>query len=363
MKDQFANAAYGVLDYAAYPIGMLLVAPVVLHHLGPAQYGLWAIATAAVSTGGIVASGFGDANIQLVARLRGLGETRKLESVVRSMVGINFVLGIALAFAGLALSPIAARHVAASDVSLQRSCLLSLRIASILMLVRALESVSISTLRAFERYGAAVRISIAVRLLTLALAALLASNGHGTVSIMTVTLLLMLLGTCAQFFRLHQFLGAATLRPAFNREATRALFGFGFYSWVQAVAGVLFTQMDRLILGVSLGAVAVASYALCVQLAQPLFGLTAAGLHFLFPYLSGRVDTLSRAALKQTLRKAFVCNLALIAIGTILLLAFGQRLLQAWAGTAIAQTAAPFFPLVIVGSALLGLSVTPTRQA
>jgi O-antigen/teichoic acid export membrane protein len=360
MKDQFANAAYGVLDYAAYPIGMLLVAPVVLHHLGPAQYGLWTVANAAISTGGIIASGFGDANIQHVSKLRGSTNRHTLESVVRSLMGINLVLGLALACAGWLLSPVAARHIAASDMLLQRSCLLSLRIASVLMLVRALESVSISTLRAFERYGAAVRISIAVRLLTLALAALLASNGHGTVSIMTVTLLLMLLGSCAQFFRLHQFLGTAPLWPAFNREATRTLFGFGIYSWLQAVAGVLFGQVDRLLLGVSLGATAVASYALCVQLAQPLFGLTAAGLHFLFPYLAGRVDILSRTTLQQTLRKAFVCNFVLVAIGTILLLAFGQRLLLSLAGAAIAQTAAPFFPLVIIGSALLGLSVTGT---
>jgi len=360
MKDQVANAAYGVLDYAAYPIGMLLVAPVVLHHLGPAQYGLWTIATAAVSTGGIIASGFGDANIQHVARLRGSTNKHAIESVIRSMMGINLVLGVALACAGLALSPAIARHVTASDIHLQRSCLLSLQIASVLMLVRALESVSISTLRAFERYGAAVRISIAVRLLTLALAALLALKGYGTVSIMAATFLLMTFGTCAQFFRLHQFLGAASLWPIFNREATRALFGFGIYSWMQAIAGVLFSQIDRLLLGVSLGAVAVASYALCVQLAQPLFGLTAAGLHFLLPYLSGRVDNLSRATLKQTLRRAFGLNLLLVAIGTALLLAFGQRLLQAWAGAAIAQTAAPFFPLVIIGSALLGLNVTGT---
>ena len=360
MRDQVANAAYGVLDYAAYPIGMLLVAPVVLHHLGPAQYGLWAIATAAVSTGGIIASGFGDANIQHVAKLRSSTNKHTIELVVRSMMGINLVLGLALALVGLALSPVFARHVAASDIFLQRSCLLSLRIASVLMLVRALESVSISTLRAFERYGAAVRISIAVRLLTLALAALLAVNGRGTASIMAVTLVLMLLGTCAQFFRLHQFLGGASLWPAFNREATRALFGFGLYSWLQAIAGVLFGQIDRLLLGVSLGAVAVASYALCVQLAQPLFGLTAAGLHFLFPYLSGRVDNVSRATLLRTLRKAFGLNLLLVVIGTALLLIFGQRILQVWAGAAIAQTAAPFFPLIIIGSALLGLSVTGT---
>ena len=360
MRDQFANAAYGVLDYAAYPIGMLLVAPIVLHHLGPAEYGLWAIAIAAVSTGGIVASGFGDANIQHVAKLRGSASRQALESVVRSMMGINLVLGLLLACAGWLLSPLAARHIAAPDILLQRSSLLSLRIASVLMLVRALESVSISTLRAFERYGAAVRISIAMRLLTLAMAALLAFKGHGTLSIMVATLLLMVLGTCAQFFRLHQFLGAASLWPAFSRDATRAIFGFGIYSWLQAVAGVLFGQVDRLLIGVSLGAVVVASYALCIQLAQPLFGLTAAGLHFLFPYLAGRVDTFSHTSLKQTLRQAFAVNFLLVAIGTTFLLAFGERLLRVWAGAAIAQTAAPFFPLVVIGSALLGLSVTGT---
>lgn len=41
MKPHFSNAFYGVLDYASYPIGMLLVAPIVLHKLGAAEYGLW----------------------------------------------------------------------------------------------------------------------------------------------------------------------------------------------------------------------------------------------------------------------------------------------------------------------------------
>jgi hypothetical protein len=39
-----ANAIYGVLDYLAYPIGMLLLAPVVLRNLGVQQYGIWTVA-------------------------------------------------------------------------------------------------------------------------------------------------------------------------------------------------------------------------------------------------------------------------------------------------------------------------------
>ena len=75
MRRHLTNAAYGVLDYASYPFGMLLVAPIVLHKLGASEYGLWMIATALISAGGIIASGFCDANIQRVARLRGREET------------------------------------------------------------------------------------------------------------------------------------------------------------------------------------------------------------------------------------------------------------------------------------------------
>ena len=74
MRAHLSNAAFGVLDYAAYPVGMLLVAPIMLRNLGIAQYGIWAVATAAVNTGSIIASGFGDANIQHVATGRTTGD-------------------------------------------------------------------------------------------------------------------------------------------------------------------------------------------------------------------------------------------------------------------------------------------------
>ena len=57
MRRHLSNAAYGVLDYISYPLGMLLVAPIVLHRLGAAEYGLWMIATAVISAGSIIASG------------------------------------------------------------------------------------------------------------------------------------------------------------------------------------------------------------------------------------------------------------------------------------------------------------------
>jgi O-antigen/teichoic acid export membrane protein len=360
MKTHLSNAIYGVLDYGTYPIGMLVVAPVVLHNLGVDRFGVWTVANAAVSAGSIIASGFGDANIQHVASRRGAGDHDAPLRAMRALMGINLILGIAIAVLGWVLSPIAAAHVAGSSAILEQTCLWSLRIACLMLVVRAIESVCISTQRAFERYGAAVRISIVARLLALSGVTGLTFLSHSVVAIMGATCLLTLAGLGLQLIRLKRLLGADSLMPAFDRGAMHALLGFGIFSWLQAVSGVVFSQVDRLTLGVSLGAAAVASYALCAQMAQPIFGFAASGLHFLFPYLSNRSASMSPAALRRSLLIAFAFNLVFVAVSAGALLLLGNRILYTWAGTEIARSAAPIMPVIVWSSALLGLNVTAT---
>lgn len=358
MRAHLSNAAYGVIDYVAYPAAMLLAAPVVLHHLGVAQYGVWVVATAAVSIGGIIASGFGDANIQYVASARGQGDAAALGHAVRSMVGINLALGSLLALISWVLAPLLARHVVPSDATLQTTCLWSLRIACLLMLVRAIESVCISTQRAFERYGAAVRISILARLLTQAAAIALAIHGFGLISIMAATALFMVAGTGIQLARLREHPEVTSLLPAFDRDATSALISFGMFSWLQAISSVVFSQADRLVLGVSLGATAVTAYALCVQMAQPIYGVAASGLHFLFPYLSGRQAATPARDLTRPVLIAFACNLLFVSLGTAIVLLFGHQVLHLWVGDAIARSSSIVIAPIAWSFALLGLNVT-----
>jgi O-antigen/teichoic acid export membrane protein len=358
MRNHLSNAAYGVLDYAAYPIAMLASAPTLLKHLGVAQYGIWIVTTAALNTGSVIASGFGDANIQYISSARSHGDSNVLLLAVRSMLGINLLLGGALAALSWMLVPVAARHVVGSAAGLEGPCLFSLRIASVLMLVRAIESVCISTQRAFERYGAAVRISLLARVITVAAAVLLSMRGFGVSAIMVATACLMVLSTAAQVTRLRLYLGGSSLVPSFDRQATSALFSIGAFSWLLAVSSVVFTQADRLLLGVSLGATTVTAYALCVQMAQPIYGIAASGLHFLFPYLAARNATSEPSAIRKAVLSAFAVNSLIVAAGTGLLLFYGPMALYAWVGRAVAQSAVSLLTPIVCSFALLGLSVT-----
>jgi O-antigen/teichoic acid export membrane protein len=358
MRVHLSNAAYGVLDYIAYPVGMLVVAPIAIRGLGVAQYGVWMVASAALTIGSIVASGFGDANIRYVSIARGASDRTGLIQAVRSTMGIHVVLGIAVALLAWILSPLGADHIAASNAPLRHECLWSLRIVSILMFVRAIETVCVSTQRAFEHYGVAVRFSLMGRLLALLAAALLVLAGHGVVSIMLATAIFTIAGLAAQLVELRRLTGASALRPAFHPDATRSLLGFGVFSWIQAVAGVLFGQVDRLITGVYLGAATVASYALCAQMAQPVYGIAAAGLHFLFPYVSARSTGDSLGPLRRVVALTLGANVLLVAVCAAPLLALGNRILTIWAGQTIAQAGRPVLPYLVCGSALQALSVT-----
>lgn len=360
MRRHLANAGYGVLDYVSYPAAMLLVAPIVLHRLGAAEYGLWMVSTAMISAGGIVASGFCDASIQRIAFLRGSKEFCRIPRAMSTMLGINLALGLLLAVTLWIAAPYVSVHITRSRAVPVEECRTAIRVASAAILVRAAESVAVGVQRAFEQYRATVQISALVRLLTLASAAIITLLGYKTTAILTATAGFLIWGAFLQFQQVRTLLGSSRLWPQFDAEECRHMLANGAFAWIQALGGVVFGQLDRIVLGIALGASTVASYSLCVQFAHPVFGLTAAGLNFLFPYLSGRAEQISRTGLRNIVWKVIACNALFVAVTSCALLLFGNDLLRIWAGDTVAREAAPIFAPIVGSAALLGLAVTGT---
>jgi O-antigen/teichoic acid export membrane protein len=273
------------------------------------------------------------------------------------MLGINLTFGTILAVCAWLAAPFAAHRMASSQLSAVGECLFCLRVASVGILLRSLETVAVSTHRAFEDYRSTVRISTVCRFLTLGLAAVLVCLGQRMTSILVATTLMLAVGVYLQFQSLRHVMGAGWLRPVFHAE-TQRLLGIGVFPWLGALGSIIFGQLDRILLGVYLGTIAVAPYALCVQFAQPIIGIAASGLSFLFPYLSGRVNALTAAELKATVLKAFACNLVVVAGCVAGLLTFGGRLIEAWAGASVARTASELLMPIVLGSGLAGLGTT-----
>lgn len=358
MKAHIANSAFGALDYIAYPLGMLLLAPAILGALGINLFGIWALANAVQMTGAILASGFGDANIRTVAQARAKRSSEELAVTVRSAFCIHLVLGLVVAAAAWLAAPSITHLTVKAHAELTGDCLWSIRITAGMILLRTLETVCVSTQRAFDRYGRAIGVSAIARIVSLLLAWLVPGFNRSVTAVLAATLATSGLALCIQWHQLKRLLGVERLAPMLDKVATKALLGFGVFTWMQAVSGLLVGQVDRLIAGVALGSSAVAVYAICVQLTQPIYGITAAGLHFLFPLLASESAHGLHPGLRRAITAAFAANFTFVALALAFLLLFGRFILRYWVGTSIADAAASVLPAAALGSALSALSVT-----
>jgi O-antigen/teichoic acid export membrane protein len=357
-RQTILNGLHSIAEYISQPLGMLLAAPYLLRHLGASQFGVWVLASAAVNSGNLLSSGFGDAAVKYGAMYRGRKDSSGVARIVRGMLSINLVLSGLLAVALWSLAPYAVDHIARIDMGLRHACLQSFRIGSLLLVIRSIDSVFVSTLRACERYSPAVRISICSRVGSLIAAIGLVAHGFSVVEIMSATLFISALAVVAQGLALRSIAGRIRLLPSLDRETLSMIAGFGCFSWLQAVSAVVFGQADRLVIGLILGAPAVACYALCAQAAQTIHGIVAAGFHALFPHLSSRFAVKEPADLRRTVWMAFKTNLVLaMCLGAPLIL-LSRNILSLWMGPEFARQAWPVLSILAASYSFFALNVT-----
>jgi O-antigen/teichoic acid export membrane protein len=115
--------------------------------------------------------------------------------------------------------------------------------------------------------------------------------------------------------------------------------------------------VDRIVTGAGFGAAAVSSYVICAQLAQPIYGVAAAGLHFLFPYLASREAVRDKGALRRGVMLAVFANAVFVCAALAALLVLGKSVLRLWGGEAIAGPGAALLPVIACSAALPALGL------
>jgi O-antigen/teichoic acid export membrane protein len=357
LRENTGNAAYGVADYVVQGLAMLAAARFLVHRLGLSQYGLWMLATAVSAGMESLSSGFGDATIKFVSKYRGRNDHAGVVRIIRSTLSINGALGALLASAVILGSRFAVTHIFKIEPAQHTLSIRMLRVAGVTLLVRSLENVFSNTLRAYEQYGRTVKISATMRCLSVAAAVVLAWMGYTALAIMIAALVIAVLSMSLQAWAVRGVCGPVLFLPQFDRESMREIFGFGVFSWMQALAGVIFYNADRLVVGAVMGTSALGIYAVCVQASQPIHGITAAALNFIFPHISARHEAGERDGLHRIFRAANWANIGIVVALSWPLLFFSRQILTIWMGRSFAQQGWVVLTWLAVANACLGASV------
>jgi O-antigen/teichoic acid export membrane protein len=147
--------------------------------------------------------------------------------------------------------------------------------------------------------------------------------------------------------------------PTFQKQALAEVFSFGCFSWLQALAAVVFSYADRFLVAAMLGTAPLAIYVLCVQVTQPIHGLAAAAFNFVFPHISSRHEAGETHGPHRVFRIASLVSLALSLALALPLALFGKPLLALWMGKQLAIEGHIVLALLAVAYGLMALNVVP----
>jgi O-antigen/teichoic acid export membrane protein len=352
------NAAYSLADYVAQPVAMLVAAPFLVHHLGLQQYGLWMLVSTILGGAGTLSTGFGDATLKYVSAYRARKDCAGVERTIRATLSINIVLGCSIGGLVYVLAPLLT-HAVKIEPGLQLPATRAVQISAAVLICRSIESVFISALRAVEHYGPAVKLNISLRLTVIGSAVLLAAMGRGVADIMAATLFWSVVVLILQAAAARSVAGPFKLLPSLRAQTITEVFAFGSFSWLQALAGVVFAYADRFLVGILLGAGPIAIYVLCVQAAQSIHGICAALFNFLLPHLSSRCESGEFRASRQVFHWAVWANVVIAAGLALPLILGGRSLLTVWMGSQFAIQGRLSLALLSAAYALVALNVVP----
>jgi len=353
------NALYCIAEYIAQPVSMLVAAPFLVHKLGLPQYGIWMLVSAILGSMGILSTGFGDATVKYVSTYRGQNNHAGVESTIRATLTINATLGALFGLLIWVAAPYSVDHIFKIEPALHTASLQAIRISAVILAVRSVESVFVSTLRAFERYGPPVKLNVFLRIVVVASAVVLAAMGRGVSAIMVATLFWSALIVVLQAAAARRVVGSLNPFPTLERKALTEVFSFGCFSWLQALAAVVFSYADRFLVAAMLGTAPLAIYVLCVQVAQPIHGLAAAAFNFVFPHISSRHEAGEIHGPRRVFRMSLLISSALSVALALPLILFGKPFLVLWMGKQVANEGHLVLALLALAYAFMALNVVP----
>ena len=348
------NSILNVLGGLAPILVALVTVPLYLDTIGVARYGVLALIWVLLGYMRVFDLGLGRATANRVAKL---GDDRRDEraGVVWTALALNAGLGVlgGLALVGIGYPliayaldiPTALRDEAVDALPLLALCVPLLTVTAVLQ----------GALEGRERFGTVNVVETAglnlSQLLPLGLAAWIGPELPwligGALVAMTIT-------TAAWFLACRRLVLAET-RPSYDRTLVGGLARYGGWVTVTGLVSPLLEVIDRVIIGIVSGAVAVAAYAVSFGLASRILLVPHALIRAAFPRFSSLDADAARALAGDALRGLVAVLTPAIVLGLVVL----EPFLELWLGDDLPQDAVLVGEILLVGVWLNGLAFIP----
>lgn len=338
------NTLVNGMANASSAIVTIALTPFLLHRLGTEQYGVWLLALSLTFSGGYLALadlGLSDAGVRFIAEARATGASGTINEVVSTMAVVFAVVGFVAAFVLGVLAPLVVRLFDVSDQLAQAATQVFVLIALGLILELP-TSALLAVIQGAQRYLWLRTIDTGGRLAWAAAVVTAVFMGHGVVALAALSLTLSAVKAAGAFWVAHRVQPGLHVRPGFASRATlRRTLAYGSGLTLLRLLSVVYTQMDRAIIGIALTVAAIANYevAFRIESVATLVRVTAASA--LLPaaaYSAARGDPGKQ---RQLYLRGTAYTVGLVAPVVLAAMIYARPLIRAWVGEGYVHMAGP----------------------
>ncbi|SET99889.1 lipopolysaccharide biosynthesis protein [Paenibacillus sp. NFR01] len=351
----FNNVVYSLLSYCITPVILFISTPLLLHHMGDEQYGMWILVQSVLNVLAVSNFGLGNALIKLGSECRDDEESFGLLFRVTLLLAI--LLSAAISLLLLGFGTVIFPLLMQTD-GLEKVLSASYYMGGIIG-VRIINGIFSGAYMAKQRYDLNSKVNIVYNLITsVAFTILAVVYGSLTLLIQCLFYSTVLLTICNMFVT-QRTLPGLKFRPAFNRGAFKRLFHYGIYSWGQMLISTLNAQVDKLIIGGLLGPKVLGYYTVCMQVVVKIHEIPAAAGGYLLPKFSSLSQGADRQEIGRTYRRSLYIAMSFVLFAGIVACLLAKPILSLWISPAFAESHYKLFQLLTVSVSLGAFGVVP----
>lgn len=360
-----------ILSYVNLGLGMIIpfiYTPVMLRMLGQAEYGLFSLASSAVSYLSLLSFGFGSTIIRYIAKYRAEGDKNSEEKTFGFFLVLYSGLAILVLLCGTIIAyniePIFHRGLSGAELEKMKILVMIMTINSALSFPISVFS---SMIIAHEKYIFKKLVDMMSTVLAplanlVALYLGFASVGMAVAATIIQFIMFPLnVGYCYKILKIKPVIAKLPL------HLIKEMLGFSVFIFIGSIVDMLFWATDKVILGMISGSVAVAVYNVGSTFNSIVMNLSTSISGVLTPRVTGMVV---KKASKEELTDLFIRigRLQFIVIALIVsgFTVFGQTFIRLWAGVEYAGAywiaILTMFPLCVPLIQNMGLTIVVAQN-
>jgi O-antigen/teichoic acid export membrane protein len=328
------------MNWAATAVNMVVpffLAPYVVRHLGPLQYGIWILAVSTVSYLALLDLGLRSAVIRFVSKAQAEDKIEEASSTIGAALWFRLIIAAVVAVISVLLA-LATPHLFNIPASLLHAAQITVMLCAFGVAVTLVSGVFGAVLAAIHRFDLLSSITMAQTIVRAAGVLLILRRGLGLISLACWELTVILLAglfTCALALRIFPESRTRLRRP--DAKTLRAIWSYSATTFVFMIAVQLIVNTDSIVVGAFLSVGMVTFYSIGSSLVSYASQVSVAVSSTFIPMASNLEAVGNLEGLQQMLLRGTQAMLGLVFPIALALIFRGKTFISIWMGQQYGQ--------------------------